>query len=160
YNVPVICVAVQGRGVLISCLARPQVTAGAEKMVSQLLRIRNGATLQTKNLCAIVPMVFDSLRTSQVNIQLQTLLTGVPSAQVVAITWLAEHPYPMARYAIAPLLFSADQTVVAAAADALTRLHALNAIEPLKAAIQLQSPELRPLLRKAEQSLTSCLHQD
>ncbi len=154
-DLPVIGTTRKGRGKLITCLARPQVTAGAESLVNILLNIKDSVPLPLMNKSEILPIVFDSLLISRVNGQLQTLLTGSPSSQVAAINWLAEYRYPVARYAIVPLLFSNDQKVVFAAAEALVQLRAFNALEPLKIAIQLQKAELKPLLRKAEQTLTS-----
>lgn len=154
-DLPVIGTTRKGRGKLITCLARPQVTAGAESLVNILLNIKDSVPLPVMNQSDILPMIFDSLLTSRINDQLQTLLVGSPSSQVTAISRLAEYRFPLARYAIVPLLFSNDQKVVFAAAEALVELHAFNALEPLKIAIQLQTAELKPLLRKAEKTLTN-----
>lgn len=157
HDFPVIGSSRLGRGRLITCLARPQVSAGAESLVSMLLNITDSVPFRAVNHSGLKPMIFDSLLIRQVNKQMQILLIGPPSSQVNAINRLTQYQYPMARYSIVPLLFSNDQKVVFTAADALVELHAFNAIEPLKIAIQKQSPELKPFLRKAEKSLTGYL---
>ena len=150
-QLPVIWEIKARKGRLTTCLARPQATPGAAELLRQLV---SGLTLQPGSVTSrITPMPFDTAMAAVVNHHLASLLTDNQADQINSITWLAQHRYPPARYAILPALFSQNQLVAMAAAEALVKLEAINALEAIAAATRIQPVEVRPVLERAGQKI-------